>query len=107
TGRFWHAAPALRPPEMGPRDIPAYPGTMPEPVSPAEGWNVLHLFCRVTPDADGTALAAAVKELEADGHQVVSAAIVGHKADVCLMALGADMWRMRRFQTEVVAAGFA
>jgi chlorite dismutase len=80
---------------------------MPEPVSPAEGWNVLHLFCRVTPDADGAALAAAVKGLEADGHQVVTAALLGHKADVCLMALGADMWRMRRFQTEVVAAGFA
>ena len=32
-------------------------------------------------------------------------AIVGHKADVCLLALGPDLWRLRRFQTEVAAAG--
>jgi len=79
---------------------------MSAPLSPTVGWNVLHLFCRVTSEADGSALAAAVKGLEADGHQVVSVALLGHKADVCLMALGPDLWRLRRFQTEVVAAGF-
>jgi chlorite dismutase len=78
---------------------------MPEPVTPTVGWNVLHLFCRVTHAADGTALTAAVKGLEADGHQVVVAALLGHKADICLMALGPDLWRLRQFQTEVVGAG--
>lgn len=78
---------------------------MPEPVSPTVGWNVLHLFCGVTPLADATALASAVKSLEADDHQVVPVALVGHKGDVCLLALGPDLWRLRRFQTEVEAAG--
>jgi peroxiredoxin len=78
---------------------------MPGPLSPSVGWNVLHLFCAVTPLADASEVAAAVKDLEADDHQVVPVAIVGHKADVGLLALGPDLWRLRRFQTEVVAAG--
>ncbi len=69
------------------------------------GWNVLHLFTTVTPLADGAAVAAAVKDLEADDHQVVPVAVVGHKADVGFVALGPDLWRLRRFQTAVTAAG--
>ena len=78
---------------------------MTDPLAPTTGWNVLHLFCAAGPLADAGAVTAAVKGLEADGHQVVPVAIVGHKADVCLLALGPDMWRLRRFQTEVAAAG--
>ena len=78
---------------------------MPGPLSPTVGWNVVHLFCSVTPLADATAVAAAVKALEADDHQVVPVALVGHKGDVCLLALGPDLWRLRRFQTEVAGAG--
>ena len=80
---------------------------MTEPLSPTTGWNVLHLFCAVTPRVDAGAVTAAVKGLEADGHQVVPVAVVGHKADLCLMALGPDLWRLRRFQTEVREAGLA
>jgi chlorite dismutase len=79
---------------------------MTPPLTPTVGWNVLHLFCQVTPLADGVALASAVKAVEADDHQVVPVALVGHKGDVCLLALGPDLWRLRRFQTEVVEAGF-
>ena len=75
------------------------------PLTPTTGWNVLHLFCAATPLADSGEVAAAVKALEADDHQVVPVALVGHKADVCLLALGPDLWRLRRFQTAVVAAG--
>jgi peroxiredoxin len=78
---------------------------MTEPASPRVGWNVLHLFCAVTPLADASAISTAVKGLETAEHQVVPVAVVGHKADICLMALGADLWRLRRFQTDVVAAG--
>jgi chlorite dismutase len=78
---------------------------MAAPLTPTIGWNVLHLFCRVTPLADATALTSAVKAMEADEHQVVPAALVGHKGDVCLLALGPDLWRIRRFQSEVEAAG--
>jgi len=79
---------------------------MTPPLTPTVGWNVLHLFCQVTPLADGAALASAVKAIEADDHQVVPVALVGHRGDVCLLALGPDLWRLRRFQTEVVEAGF-
>jgi hydrogen peroxide-dependent heme synthase len=78
---------------------------MAEPLTPATGWNVLHLFCAVSPLADAGEIAAAVKELEGDDHQVVPVAVVGHKADVCFLALGPDLWRLRRFQTAVAAAG--
>ena len=42
---------------------------------------------------------------EADGLQVVSAAMLGHKADLALMALGEDLWRLRQLQTDVTTAG--
>jgi peroxiredoxin len=78
---------------------------VPEPATPTIGWNVVHLFGALTPLADAGAIRDAVKSLEADDHQVVPVAVVGHKADVCLLALGPDLWRLRRFQTEVAAAG--
>lgn len=85
---------------------------MTEALSPAEGLGVLHLFCKVTPLTDTNAVLVAERALrapghmvEADAHQLVSAAILGHKADVCLMALGPDLWRLRQFQTDVEGAG--
>ncbi len=78
---------------------------MPEPLSPATGWGVLHLFCNPTPLADGEAVVSAVKSCEADGHQVVPVAVLGHKADLAFMALGPDLWRLRRLQSDLQAAG--
>jgi hydrogen peroxide-dependent heme synthase len=66
---------------------------------------VVHLFCDATRAGDAGAIAAAVKSLEADEHQVVPVAVLGHKADLCLLALGPDLWRLRRFQTGIAAAG--
>ena len=74
-------------------------------LGPAIGWNVLHLFCQVDPDLDSEALTQAVKAAEADGYQVVPAALLGHKADLGLMVLGPDLWRLRTFQTDVRHAG--
>jgi chlorite dismutase len=83
-----------------------------EAVKPVEGLGVLHLFCKVTPDVDlervllaERALRASGHELRSDEHKLVSVGILGHKADLCLMAYGPDLWRLRRFQTDVVAAG--
>jgi len=83
-----------------------------EPSSPSVGWAVLHLFCKVTPLADTDAVLVAERALrapghlvEADQHQLVSAALLGHKADLALMAIGPDLWRLRQFQTDVQAAG--
>lgn len=78
---------------------------MPEPLVPAIGWGVLHLFCQAGPLADADAITMAVKGAEADGHQVVPVAMLGHKADVAFMAVGPDLWRLRQLQTELVQAG--
>jgi len=74
-------------------------------LNPTTGWGVLHLFCRLEPCLDGNALRKATAAAEADGYQVVPVALLGHKADLGLVALGPDVWRLRRFQTEAVAAG--
>ena len=79
---------------------------MTEPLVPSTGLGVLHLFCVATPAVERAALEAAVEQAEADALQVVPVAVLGHKADIALMVLGKDLWRLRRFQSEVVAAGF-
>ena len=76
-----------------------------EPAQPSVGVGVLHLFCKATPLVDADEVIAAVKQAEADGDQVVPVAVLGHKADVALMALGDDLWRLRRLQSRVQAAG--
>ena len=74
-------------------------------LSPTSGWGVLHLFCRLGPAFDANALRKAVSAAEADGCQVIPVALLGHKADLGLMALGPDLWRLRRLQTEAVGSG--
>ena len=66
---------------------------------------MLHLFCEIAPDADTTAIVKAVEDCQADDHQVVTFAVLGHKADVGFMALGPDLWRLRRLQSELGSAG--
>lgn len=78
---------------------------MTESLSPSEGWGVLHLFCRARAGADAQAITTAVKGAEEDGHQVVSFALLGHKADFGFLALGPDLWRLRAVQSELQAAG--
>jgi chlorite dismutase len=78
---------------------------MPAPLEPSVGWGVLHLFCKAAPLADGEAVTAAVTSAEGDGVQVVTTSMLGHKCDLGFMALGADLWRLRQLQTELVSAG--
>ena len=78
---------------------------MSEPLTPSSGWGVLHLFCKPTPLAEAEAIIAAVKAAQADDHQVVVATLLGHKADLAVMALGPDLRRLRRLQTELTAGG--
>lgn len=80
-------------------------GGVTEPLSPVVGWGVLHLFCKPTPLVDREAVEAAVGKAMADGHQVVTVAILGHKADLAFMALGPDLWRLRQFQADLQVAG--
>lgn len=78
---------------------------MTEPASPAEGLGVLHLFWKLTPLADREAVAAVAKRARGEGDQVILVSMLGHKADLGVMALGSDLWRLRRIQTELAAAG--
>jgi hydrogen peroxide-dependent heme synthase len=78
---------------------------MTDAVSPTTGWGVLHLFCQPTPLFDVEAIVAAVKACEATGHQVVTASMLGHKADACFMVVGPDWRVLRRFQTALHHAG--
>jgi hydrogen peroxide-dependent heme synthase len=76
-----------------------------EPLSPAVGWGVLHLFCKLRPGADAEAVAAAVKAAQSDDQQVIMFSVFGHKADLGVMALGPDWIRLRALQSGLQAAG--
>jgi chlorite dismutase len=74
---------------------------------PSVGWGVLHLFYRVDharaerePQGAKRVLDA-VRSLEADGHQALCAAVLGHKADFAVMVLGPDVARLHAFQHEL------
>ena len=75
------------------------------PLAPSIGWGVLHLFCRIHPSTDGEAVVAAVKAGEGGDHQVVAFSVLGHKADLGVMAVGPDWVRLRGLQAALQAAG--
>lgn len=93
-------------------------------MTPSVGWGVLHLFCQLpgtrapsgaadSPSGPGAKVDGfdpdrvlqAVKGAEADDVQVVTVAMLGHKADIGFIALGPDLWRLRRFQSDLQGAG--
>ena len=84
-----------------------------EAVEPSLGWGVLHLLYRVDrarADADpkaGKRVVDAIHSLEADGHQVLVFLVLGHKADLGVMALGPDLARLHAFQRELAATPLA
>jgi chlorite dismutase len=78
--------------------------TSPEP-APLDTRGVVHLFWKVTPATDPEAVVAAVKRAEGGDHQVVTVGVLGHKADLCVMAVGPDLWRLRELQGDLAAAG--
>ena len=66
---------------------------------------VLHLFCSPGESVDRDAVTDAVRSAEGADCQVVTAAILGHKADMAFMALGQDIVALRRLQTNLQHAG--
>ena len=81
-------------------------GPMADEVRTAQGLGVLHLFCKPSPaGVDAEAVGAAVKAAQAAEVQVVSVALLGHKADLGFMALTPDLWRLRALQSGLQAAG--
>lgn len=69
------------------------------------GLAVVHLFCRPRSGVDGQAIRSAVKAVEGADGQVVAASLLGHKADLAVMALHPDVRVLRTLQTELSAAG--
>lgn len=78
---------------------------MTEPATPTIGLAVVHLFFRIGPLSDRDEVLAAIDSARSSGVQVVTAAMLGHKGDVAVMALSDDQWNLRRLQTALVAAG--
>src|SRR5437870_5670593 len=81
-------------------------------VTPSTGWGVLHLYyrldrARAVADPGGAKrLVSACEALRADGHQAITFTVLGHKADLGVMALGPDLERLGRFQAEVLDGPF-
>jgi chlorite dismutase len=70
------------------------------------GWGVLHLFCKAgARGVDAEAVRIAVKGASEGDHQVVPFAVLGHKADLGLLAVGPDLWRLRALQSALQSAG--
>ncbi|MSV84783.1 MAG: chlorite dismutase [Actinobacteria bacterium] len=65
----------------------------------------MHLFFHVSSRTDRDAVLAAISAAQEQGDQVVTAAMLGHKSDVAVLALSTDQWRLRRLQTDLVIAG--
>ncbi|MYH94457.1 MAG: chlorite dismutase, partial [Acidimicrobiaceae bacterium] len=78
---------------------------MMEAVGVSQGLVVVHLFCARTSATDDAAVLSAVKDATEAGTQVVTVAVLGHKAQLCFMGLHADAWALRDLQTGLVRAG--
>ncbi len=82
-----------------------------ETVEPSVGWGVLHLFFVVDRDhaepLGAKRVLDAIASLEADGHQALVFAVLGHKADLGIMALGPDLARLQAFQQELASTPLA
>lgn len=74
---------------------------------PSQGWGVLHLFLRVDRAATRSLPASAAKDftetlrrlVDDPALQVHLFAVLGHKADIMVMALAEDLGDLRRLQT--------
>jgi chlorite dismutase len=78
---------------------------MTSPLSPTSGLGVVHLFFKAGPFADRAAAESVVEAAREGGDQVIAVAILGHKADLAIMALSSDWWRLRDLQSGLVASG--
>lgn len=80
-------------------------GHAPEPSTPSIGRAVLHLFFQVGPLCDRDEVLTAISAWRSEDDQVVTAALLGHKADLAVLAVSPDQWRLRQLQTSMVDSG--
>ena len=74
-------------------------------VTTSVGWGVVHLFAKITDRTDRQDVLNAIKDASSGEHQVVTFAVLGHKADIGFLAVGPDLWTIRGFQTALQRAG--
>ncbi len=81
---------------------------MSDPVEASNGWGVLHLFYRLdaarAEEEPGGAkhVLDALDRLTGDGtHQVLTFVVLGHKADLGVMAFGPDLARLSAFEQDL------
>ena len=74
-------------------------------MSPSVGLAVVHYFCKPFPQFDTEALVNAVKAAENSGVTVVTVSMLGHKADLAVMGVAADMRDLKALQTGLQHAG--
>jgi hydrogen peroxide-dependent heme synthase len=78
-----------------------------ESVEASSGWGVLHLFYRLDPRLADEEPGGAKRVLDAidafvdDDHQVLTFTVLGHKADLGVMALGPDLVRLQTLQQDL------
>lgn len=82
---------------------PEYP--IEDAITPTIGWNVVHLFVKAPARFEPAAVLEAIEGTRKADHQVVTASMLGHKADACILALGPDMRELRRLQTGLHRSG--
>ena len=86
---------------------------MPASNVPGEGWGVLHLLYRIDHVAAREAAPGTAKELVATLErwqselQLHPFTVLGHKGDLLVMALAADLTRLRALQTDLTIAASA
>ncbi|MHB1987333.1 MAG: chlorite dismutase family protein [Acidimicrobiales bacterium] len=108
-----------RAPDSAPIPVAGQEPVTPPALTPSVGWNVVHLFCKLRrpPAVEGSprseqatghvardALDAIERARKAE-HQVVTASILGHKADLCVLGLGPDLRELRSLQTALQESG--
>jgi chlorite dismutase len=65
------------------------------------GLNVLHLFWRVNNSTDFGSIVRIVEKSKVDGVGIVTASMLGHRGDLCVMGLAKDPQLLRNLQTRL------
>ena len=75
-------------------------------LAPSEGLGCLHLFYKSNPGANSTDFASVIDKFSSKTDcQSVTSTILGHKADLAVMALSPDFNDLRELQTELTKIG--
>ena len=75
------------------------------PVRTSEGFVVSHLFCDLTAHTSMSEVLDVEERAKDRGAQMVTAALLGHKADLCFMVLHEDAWVLHDVQVSLLEAG--